>query len=288
MPLEIEVTSGLINDPQIVTLLQAINPALLSKDIHFDARAPLRSDIRAALEAIGRNDLYDRRRVSTYKRIQGRRRTHSAKTPDLESKDGLLLRIATREYSPEMKGKRQDFVRIESGLQPFQALSIKALPVLDRYFLENRGIQGGTEGIALQQHLWYVLLLYLALTGKKDLLQQFNADWQESRSTLEEAFWKVDLHPRDIRRIKGDLAVLQFECIREVAFMPRVKTLEDLFVGLHELGYPRLEVTVDRDRRQAFNRILTDIAYPASAVRIWRIDWEPLLTQVHFKHQGKK
>jgi hypothetical protein len=187
-----------------------------------------------------------------------------------------------------MKGKRQDFVRIESGLQPFQALSIKALPVLDRYFLENRGIQGGTEGIALQQHLWYVLLLYLALTGKKDLLQQFNADWQESRSTLEEAFWKVDLHPRDIRRIKGDLAVLQFECIREVAFMPRVKTLEDLFVGLHELGYPRLEVTADRDRRQAFNRILTDIAYPASAVRIWRIDWEPLLTQVHFKHRGKK
>lgn len=288
VPLEIEVTSGLIRDPQIRALLQTINPALLSRDIHFGVRAPLREDIRTTLKSIGRMDLGDQRRVSTFKRLQGRRRSLPATTLDHESKDGLLLRIATRDYSPDMRGKRQDFVRIESGLQPFQALSIKAMPALDRYFLENRGIQGGTDGIALQQHLWYVLLLYLALTGEHDLLQQFNADWQESRSTVEEAFWKVGLHPREIRRIKGDLAVIQFECIREVAFMPKVKTLKDLFESLHALGYSRLEVTADCDRRQAFDRILADIAYPASAVHIWRIDWEPLLSRVHFKQRSKK
>lgn len=287
IPLEIEEISGLIREPQIITLLQSINPALLSKDIHFDTRVPMREDIRTALNSIGRMDLRDQRRVSTYKRLQGSR-IRSSKMPDQESKDELLLRTATRVYSPDMRGKHQDYVRIESGLQPFQALSIKAQPVMDRYHFENRAIQGGAHEMALQQHLWYVLLLYLAITGEHDLLQQFNADWQESRLTVEEAFWQVNLHPREIRRIKGDLAVLQFEILREVAFMPKVKTLEGLFVALQALAYPRLGVTVDRDHRQAFDRILTDIAYPASAVRIWRIDWTPLLAQVHFKQQGKK
>ncbi|MNS49341.1 hypothetical protein D3C72_819460 [compost metagenome] len=287
VPLEIEVTTGLIRDPQIITLLESINPALLSKAIHFDDRAPMREDVHKALNSIGRTDLRDQRRVPTYKRIQGRRGLR-LKQPAQESQGELLLRVAMRDFSPDMRGKRQDFVRIESGLQPFHALGIKALPVMDRYHFENRGIQVEAHGIALQQHLWYVLLLYLAITGEHELLQQFNANWQESRLTVEETFWQVDLHPREIRRIKGDLAVLQFGCIREVASMPKVKTLEDLFVYLHSLGYPRLEVTVDRDRRQAFDRILADIAYPASAVRIWRIDWEPLLSQVHFKQRGKK
>lgn len=275
--------------PEVVRVLEDIEPGLSSPGKHWDERRPLSPAVVAELERSEMthllHEMADRRFFGLF---LGPREASQRGADAEESKASLYFRVATKRL-PIRDRNRQALVTFEAGLPVLLALVAGQVPRLMPRIEARSGdkLKDMPELVA-----WHLADMYLAATGRYDEIAELDDRWNQQVPPLIAALGEIGLSAHDRALLLGDVMVLhrfvEKESLIPSTTIPLYRNLPQLFDGLRAIGYPRLTEAMGADLRQRYERLLLLISRGMERAKIARIDWAPLAQAIHFEHRRKK